>query len=304
MQGELVHSVRYEFDEPATVAEVAASLVAQEKLLRDALQVLEACFPGLSIQESRVVVRSVSQASPLESDLRAFVVGVYSAELGQEMPDILQTLFGTDIPDTYDGWVSVIFLLLVLYGIEIVRKRIFPGQRNQGLEAEKRRLIKEAANRVSVTEEHLEEAVERVLARRNRAIARASLDVMTPAKRHKARAVVSEPAATIGEAAINATPSDVELEAYEPPVEVEDIEDVLIQFRMHDLDKPERWAATIEAVSPARRPLHLAPHINGEALFDRRAVRGDVTVTSMRSAEGEYVPSFYYLHRVRDDQPA
>ncbi len=102
MQGQVRHSTVYDFDGEATVGEVAASLIGQEKLMRDAIQVLEACFSGLTVQELRVAVRTVTQASPLESDLRAFVVGVYAAELGEEMPDVLQALFGIDVPDSYD----------------------------------------------------------------------------------------------------------------------------------------------------------------------------------------------------------
>ena len=58
MQTEIPHSMTYDFDGRATVGEVA-TLVAQERLFREAMAVLEACFPGFSVEQIRVDVREV-----------------------------------------------------------------------------------------------------------------------------------------------------------------------------------------------------------------------------------------------------
>jgi hypothetical protein len=82
---------------------------------------------------------------------------------------------------------------------------------------------------------------------------------------------------------------------------MDELERVRVQFRAHDLDRGKKWAGVVEEVSPQRLPLHLAPHLLPELLFDRKEVEADVLVTSVPDAEGEYVPSLYILTRVYDD---
>lgn len=291
------HSVTYDFEGRATVSEVAKSLVAQDKLVREALSVLEELFPNLTLEKPVVSVRAVSQDSPLRTNLEALVVAAYATELGQDVPDILDTLFGVNVPDTYDSVVSVLVLLIAIWGIDWVRAKIFPGKKERALDQERERLLKEAADRASVTEEHLEEAIERALRKHKRSVMKASADFLEPAKRHKATAV-KVAGTEISQNAIEAMPSDVDLAQYEPPTETEELERVTVHFRAHDLDKNKAWAATIEEIFPYRRPLHLAPHINGENLFEKSEVIADVIVTSELDSNGEYVPRFYYLQKV------
>lgn len=298
------HSVTYDFDGRASVSEVAKSLVAQEKMVRDALAILEQVFPNLSFEKPTVSVREVTQSSPLRTYLTTAVIAVYGQELGEDVPDILDTLFGMDVPDGYDSIVSVLVLLIAVFGAEWLWRKIATEVKDlRQLRAERARLLKLAADQASVTEDHLEEAVERVLSKHKRSVMKASADFLEPAKRHKAR-TVSVPGAEIGEEAIKELPSDVDLAQYQPPTEVQEIEGAIVRFRAHDLDKNKAWAATIDEVSPHRRPLHLAPDVRPEQLFERAEVRADVLVTSELDAEGEYVPTLYYLQKVYDDEPA
>jgi hypothetical protein len=297
------HTVEYDFAGRATVGEVAKSLVAQEKLVREALAVLEEVFPNLSFEKPRIELRTVIQNSPLKTHMQALVVAAYATELGEDVPDVLNTLFGVDVPDTYDSIVSVLVLLIAIWGIEWVRQKIFPDKKEADLEAEKNRLLADASNRAAVTQDQMEEAITKALKKHKRSIMKASADFLEPAKRHKAKAV-KVAGAEIGQKAIEAMPSDIELLQYEPPSEFSQLENVVVKFRAHDLDKNKAWAATIEDVSPNRRPLHLAPDVRPEQLFERKEVRADVLVTSILDSEGEYVPNLYYLQKVYDDHAA
>lgn len=301
MQISVPHTVQYEFDQEATVSEVAKSLLAQEKLVKEAIAVLDELFPNLTLEKPVITVRQVTQNSPLRTNLNALVVAAYATELGEDLPDILNTLFGVDVPDQYDSVVSVLVLLISIYGIGWVWSKLFPGKKQKELDAERERLIQEASKRASVTEDHLEEAIERVIQKRKRTVMKASADFLEPAKRHKATAITAD-GAEIRKSAIDAMPSDIDLAQYEPPTEVEELERVVVKFRAHDLDRNKAWAATIEDVSDKRRPLHLAPDVDAEKLFERSEVLADVLVTSNLDSEGEYVPSFYYLQKVYDSE--
>ena len=303
MELTIPHRVVYDFEGRATVQEVARSIVAQDRLVREALAILEEVFPDLTFEKPVVSIRAVSQASPLTTDIRTIVIAAYAPALGEDVPDILNTLFGINVPDQYDSFVSVLVLLIALWGVERLYTKLFPGKKKAELESERERLLEVASSRAAVTEDHLEEAVERVLAKRKRTVMKASADFLEPAKRHKASAVVSG-ATIIGQTAIEAMPSDIDLAQYEPATEIQNLENVTVHFRAHDLDRNKAWAATIEDVSPLRRPLHLAPDVRPEQLFEKKEIRADVLVTYTLDPEGEYVPSLYYLQKVHDDNAA
>lgn len=304
MELSIPHRVLYDFDAQASVGEVAKSIIAQDRLVRESLAVLEQVFPNLSFEKPTVSVREISQTSPLRTLLLTTVVAVYGPALGEDVPDILNTLFGVDVPDGYDSIVSVLVLLIGIYGVDLVWKKISTGVKDyKALRAERERLLKEAAKQASVTEEHLEDAIERVIGKHKRSVMKAGADFYEPARRHKARSV-SVAGAEVGQEAIEAMPTDVDLAQYEPPTEIEELEGVVVHFRAHDLDRNKAWAATIEEVHPNRRPLHLAPDVRPEQLFERSEVVADVLVTSSLDADGEYVPTLYYLQKVHDDQPS
>lgn len=300
MDARLRHEVLYDFSGRATVSEVAHSLVAQEKLLREAVQVLEQCFPRLDISSVGVDIKLVAQESPLRTNMALFFAGVYSGEIGEDMPDILETLFSVDVPDSYDSLVSLLVLLIAIYGIDWLYKRMFSDKKGDAIEAERQRLLTQAAQKADIPEDQLDAAIERALGKRERAISKTAMDFLQPARRHHADSV-SAGGATITKPAIEQVPSDIDLADYEPPSDTEELRDVLIRFRAHDLDKNKKWAATIDEVSSERKPLHLAPDIKPERLFNRMQVRGDVIVTTVRNNEGDYVPSLYYLEKIYDD---
>lgn len=297
--------VVYDFDGRASVAEVAKSLLAQEKLFREALVVVQHIYPNLELSKIDIAVRELSQASPFRTQLFAFVFGVYSQELGADMPDILETLTGgtINVSEGADSFVSVIVLLLAIYFLDKIRARVFPSTDERILAAEKERLLVAAANGAQVPRGIMQEAVEDVARKRPGILSKASIDLLTPAKRHHARALRSGGEA-IGREVIEALPSDAEMAAYQPPTQTDELERTTVKFYAHDLERPKKWAAVIEEISPQRLPLHLAPHINPEALFARREALADAIVTSVRNDDGDYVPSLAILTKVYDADAA
>jgi len=305
----------YEFEGRATVSEVAKALTAQEKLFREAILVIEECFPQIFVEHVSVVVREVSQNSPLRHRLEGVLAAGAQQGLIEDMPvDLLQTLFGVDVPDSYDSFVSVIILIVGLWGVEKVIQRIKRAKddfdkkqmekREQAIAEERQRLVEEAARKVSIPEDQLIEAVTAVLSKRPVSIGNQAMDFLAPARRHHASAVTTAGGAEIGKGALDALPSDVEMASHKPPTQTEPYEGVTVKFFAHDRENPKRWAASIAEVADGRKALHLAPGIDAEELFTRDKVKADVLVTSVLDNEGDYQPSVYYLARIYDDQPS
>jgi hypothetical protein len=145
-------------DGRATVSEVAKSLTAQEKLFNEALRVLEECFPELTIERAEITVREIVQNSPLRHRLEGVVIAALSPGLTEDMPaDLFQSIFGYDVPDSYDSFVSLVMLLVSLWGAEHLVKRLkrFKDDADRKkletkeavIAAERRRLTAEAAQR-------------------------------------------------------------------------------------------------------------------------------------------------------------
>ncbi|MFC3102038.1 hypothetical protein [Altererythrobacter lauratis] len=272
--------------------------------------------PSVEIEHVSVTVREVIQNSPLRHRVEGYVVAALSPGLTEDMPaDILQALFGIDVPDSYDGFVSMLVLVVSLWGAEKVIQRLKRAkeeraekktleEREQKLAEERRRLTEEAAEKVGISEDQLVEALIKVLSQRPVSVGKQSMDFLNPARRHRATAVRLPGGEAISEEALRALPSDVEMAGYQPSTETEPYEGVTVKFHAHDKDNPKRWAATISEVADGRKALHLAPEIDADALFTRDKVKADVLVTSVLDNQGDYQPSVYYLARVYDDKPA
>lgn len=301
------NEVGYDFKDRISVSEAAKSILAQDRLFREALAVLQRVYPNLELQKIDVAVREVSHASPFRSVLVAYAVGVYSSEIGSDMPDILQTMTGgyVDVPDNVDALVSLIIVIMLICVLDKIRAKYFPDASEQllALEKQRERLIEATANGAHVSQIAVTQSVEQVMSKRPGTIERASLDLLRPAKRHHAKAL------TVGHqriesATIEALPSDAEMAMQEPQTQAEELERVIVRFRAHDLDKEKRWAATIDEVSQERLPLHLAPYIQKDGLFQRKEVLADVLTTYVRDDKGEYNPTLYLLTRVYDADAA
>lgn len=316
MEFRIPNQVTYEFEGRATVSEVAKALTAQEKLFREALLVVDECFSDLDIEHVSVTVREVVQNSPLRHRLEGYIVAALSPGLTEDMPaDLLQALFGIDVPDSYDGFISMLVLVVSLWGAEKVIQRLRRAKeekaerlaleaREKQLAEERRRLIEKAAKTINIPEDQLVEAVTKVLSQRPVSIGKQSMDFLAPARRHRASAVTLPGGEGISGQAVQALPSDVEMASYHPSTETEQHESVTVKFHAHDKDNPKRWAATIPEIADGRKALHLAPDLDAQLLFTREKVKADVLVTSVLDNEGNYQPSIYYLARVYDDRPA
>ena len=297
------HSVTYHFDGKASVEDVARSLVAQERLVKDALVVLEACVDGLSIESARITLNVVAQESPLKELLAVALVVTFQHDIEGGVNALARALTGSDIPHGYQGLVTVLVMIVAIYGVSAFYEKMMRKEPKK-LTEERDRLVVVAGDYYNVPPDLLREQMElRLGGARKRSVMKSAVDFFAPAKANNAYAITANlapPAAEISQSVIDSVPSDLDLALIEPETESYVAENVLVKFRRHDLDKNKAWAATIEEISMERKPLHIDPSINMDQLFAKKLVRGDVLVTSVRTPDGDYVPSLYYLQEVRD----
>jgi hypothetical protein len=128
MEATFRHFLEYEIDEWPSVSEIVASLEANEVLLKQAGAVLEGCIRGLEIRHATVSVRQVSQESPLREWFAFAVVITFQEEIKKEVPQLIESLTGATLPPEYDTLITVLVMLLAIYGVSTVFSRLFPGR--------------------------------------------------------------------------------------------------------------------------------------------------------------------------------
>ena len=235
MEIRLPHEVTYDFDGRASVDEVARSLLAQERLVHDAVSIIAGCFPGLEISETKVEFVSVSQESPLKEILAAAVLLAFQDDLETEVPDLIQKLTGADIPDQYDTLVTVFVMIAAIYGASYLYDRFSKKGTATALPNEKAALINVAGDYFNIHPDTVRDSADTYFSKgRLQTAAKAAGDFFAPAKRHNARAIRSSREFEIGEAAIREFPSDIDISSFERETDSYLMEDVVIEFQAHD----------------------------------------------------------------------
>ncbi len=177
------HEIVYDFDDAATIEEVAASLIANARFVHDAIAVIDACHPNLEISESKVRLASLSQQSPLKELLTVALVLGFQGDLEEEVPDFVKAITGIDVPDQYDSMVTVFVMGVSLYAALKLVDRVTKGRKRVKLQEAYRVAKAAAGDLVQVDSGTVSEKMEeRLGGGRARATARAARDFFKPAK--------------------------------------------------------------------------------------------------------------------------
>ncbi len=300
------HEIVYNSEDEATVEEIAMSLVAHARFVRDAIAVIEACHPNLEISESKIRLASLSQESPLKELLTVALVLGFQQDLEEEVPDFVKAITGLDIPDQYDSMVTVFVMGVSLYAALKLVERFSKGNKATELDEAYRAATYVAGDLIQVDSSKVAEEIEgKVGGGRIKSSARAARDFFKIAKRHKAKSISSSSPITIDKKALDEIPSDLDEAQLEENRDEYDLEKVVVKLRAHDLDRDKSgWASVVESVSPDRVKTHRDPSIPAASIFTKPSVVADVRVHLIENEDGEMKPDLYILLRIYDDNAA
>lgn len=155
------HTVVYEIDRPASVADVVSALLGAEQLLRETVPLLEGCIDGLAIERIQISVREISQQSPLRTALFAALVVVYQKDLEKAVPSIADKLFGVDVPEHYTTALTLAFCLLLLYGAEAIYNQVSKKAFSKRIREHMDSVSKELAGECGISEERVRTILEK-----------------------------------------------------------------------------------------------------------------------------------------------
>lgn len=292
------HTLHYPDNDGITIRDIANTLLAQEKLLRVAAEILETAVDGLTVERVQLRLEIAETGSLTETLLVAFFV-VYQTELTSEVPELIEALTGLHIPERYDTLATLLFLLsLLAVGKYVVYKIRKDKSETPAIQGDYNTYLNITAKTLSIAPERLEEIVtEKMLAgRKARTMTRAAIDLFRPAKRNGNGRIQARGVGEVSSAAVGEFPSEAALTELDEAPEVEPFPDVEIEIRATDRDKRGiGWAGIIRAEGFKRMPMRLYPTIDTETLAAAKVVRGDVLVEYRQTDGGEPEPERFHL---------
>ena len=117
MERSFRHEVIYTNAGAIPVSDVAASLLANEQLVREAAKLLENILPGLTIERIDVSFHSALTNSPLKEILAGAIFLSYQDDITKGIPSVIETLTGLDIPKDLEGLITAFVFVIAVYGI-------------------------------------------------------------------------------------------------------------------------------------------------------------------------------------------
>jgi hypothetical protein len=299
----LRHAIEYEADEAVSVDDLVLSLEANARLLRRAGDFLSTVVPGVTIEHKKVSILHISQESPLKELFAYSIIFTYQDELEKEVPQLIEILTGRAVPDQYDTVVTVVVMLIAVYGISTAFSKLFPDRQKPALDEAKASLIERLAKMTGVAAQRIAVSVEVLFTGRSRRpMLAASQNVFAPTRGQRSATV----RAGDGETLVSRDAVKEAQAAAGLPVEEEEETDLAttseyhhnVQVVLHAMDRDRKrfgWAGHVPSLFDDRIPMHLEKNLKPETIFGKNEIMGDILLTSEEDENGDMKPKEFLL---------
>ncbi len=303
MEITLFHGIEYDVTEPVAVDDLIKSLAANARLMREATTLLSDLVPGLQFETKRISVPELSQGSPLRELMALALVVAYQKDLEVEVPALFEHLTGVHVSESYDTLLTVLVMLIAIYGISKVFETVFPGKGKKEAEDTEDALLDRAASILGIATTTIRIKLgELLIGRKRRGILLASQQVFAPTRGQNAairerNGPVLIPAKTVALAQSAAgLPVDGETEDDKPKTAAEFHRNVRIILHAMDSDSKKRgWAGHVPDLFDERIPMHLEKSVSPTAIFGKTDLRGDILLTREEDEQGDMQPKEFLL---------
>lgn len=310
MQRSFNHEITFQGANSLTIQDIADSLVANEQVILHVGKVLEELFEGLTVEKVSVQFRSVSVNSPLKETLLIAIVSAFQPQINEVTKQIVKDITGIEMSDGYAAIVTVLFFVVLIYGIDWAYKR-FKAPKDDGKRGETPSLaitgsynsvLQIGGNLIGLPPSKIAEAVEAAIKPQHKdGLAKRALKFIRPAKSNPGASIegggVVFPAEAIADA-----PSDADMEMADDVEDQTPYQNCRIEIHATDRDsKKSGWAAHLPGIYEKRIKMQLYPTIDPKELFGKTSVRADVILTSKRLDTGEWQPYLVHVLKVNAD---
>ena len=126
--------LEYDVDSHPSASALAESLIANERLVKEAILLLEAFAPGIIVETTTVSVRRIVKESPPKQMLVAAIVTAVLPKLIADVPKILADLTRPDVPEQYHTLLTVLVMVIAIYGFIKAIELLFPARKKTALD--------------------------------------------------------------------------------------------------------------------------------------------------------------------------
>ena len=297
MELTLRHSIEYGVTDDVAIDDIVKSLQANARLLRDATDVISGLIPGLEIEPIRISIPELHQGSPLREVFALTIFLAFQDDLERDVPDLVQMLTGVEISEQYDSLITVLVMVIAVYGISKAWDILFPGRDKTPVTQSEASLLARAAKMLGVTVDALRMKIALLFAgRRNRGILTASQQVFAPTRGQSAeirepggRTLVTREAVSMAQSAAG-LPADLE-EEDKPRTSTEFHRSVRIVLHAQDRDhKRSGWAGHVPDLFDERVAMDLVKTLSPQSLFGKTQIRGDILLKREEDDKGDMQP--------------
>lgn len=306
MELALHHSVTYTTPDDVPVEVVARSLIANERLIREALRVIEAVSPGTTISAVRVRVNSLSNASPLKQAFAVALFVTFQKDLERAVPALIEQLTGHAVPEAYTTLVTVLVMMVAMAIITSATDRLLPGKEVKKLKKDYEKKLEWFAQQSGIDKDELHQKLQSLSSERGQvSLVKKAVEFFMPAKLQRgADILANDPAiGRIAAETIAEIPEEI-CTAPDGSIASYDIDAVLVDIHRSDRDQGKYgWRAVIENVSAKKVRLEFAADIDAAAYYGKKTIVANVTVIEEQSSEGALEPKTYFVKQVVQPDP-
>jgi hypothetical protein len=297
----LPHQIKYDVAGHIPVSVVAESLVANGSLAVEAAFLLEALIPGFVVERAEVSVRRVSHESPLQQAFVVAIVTAYQKDLVSDVPKIFTDITGVNVPERYHTILTVVVLMIAIYGISKAIERLFPSRKTDKIDENFRNLTIVAGDLIQATPGEIEATIRGRLADKKQVRLSKSIRNFFAPTIGKEGASIAGGGTEIGSSALaqipNFSTAEVESEKEISESVFENKQRIVIHAMDRDRGKAG-WAGHIPALFEERVPMKLDKSIDPEALFTKTEIIGDVLIQYDVADDGKKTPTEFHLLRL------
>lgn len=301
----LPHELYYPDSHEVSLSDIAATLIAHERLLPMAIEALERLTPGLAIDDRKIVLEKIERSSLREAFFVALVM-TYQSDLETEVPKMFESLTGITISDRYDTILTVLFMIVLYEGATALFGR---GRKDHAQQApisitgDYATYVNLAADRLDREPAAIAQAVSKAIGHRMSTVQRAAVDIFRPAKRNGNGRIQPRGVPEVSAEAINDFPTALALAELEDDIVPVHLPRCVLHIRATDRDKTDRgWAAWADAdgVKTKRLPLRLAPGVDPDRLAEMHEPEVEAFLESKFKEDGTTKPVRIHVFRVHN----
>ena len=296
------HGIDYPDNKPITLSDIAATLIAHERLLPAVGEVLEAAIPGLIVENISISLDEINTGSLREAFFVAMLL-VYQSDLDRETPQLFQAITGHTLDPSYKTIATVLFMTVLYTATSILLERIKkrPAAHDEALERELAAYQVLAADRLGVSPDVIKHAAERAVEKRAPTAIRAAIDLFRPAKRGGNGRIVPLGLPELSQAAIAAFPDAVALADMDANTVPIPVSEGRLVIRAMDRDRSDRgWHGKLVygGTETRRLPIKLAFGIDPDVLGSNPEATVEALLEGQPQKDGDLKPIRIHVLRL------